>query len=415
MKVKLTEAEKLAKQELRGKLRELLGGGHDLKAINELVGKLKKEAIEMLYDEELKHHLGFSKNDERPETSDNYRNGSYGKTVRSSSGEIELSVPRDRKSEFEPQVVKKYQGDIFGIEDKIISLYGCGMSTRDISDNIKELYGFEVSAEVVSNVTNRVLIESKEWQARPLKSVYAVIFMDGMVFKIKKDGVMQKITSYGCIGIDMDGQKEVLSMHIDGAESSKYWLCVMNDLKSRGVQQVLIFCTDNLKGLDDAITSCYPDSDHQKCIVHQIRNSVKHVSYKDLKAVCSDLKAIYTAPTADIGMLNLEAFTDKWDKKYEYISRSWLENWKFLSSFWSYPTEIRKLIYTTNPIESFNCCLRKVTKSKPTFPSEDALMKSLYLGIRRLEKKWTTKIANWGIIYSQLLILFHDKLHKVAA
>ncbi|MDR2781404.1 MAG: IS256 family transposase, partial [Holosporaceae bacterium] len=331
--------------------------------------------------------------------------------MKSSSGELELSVPRNRNGEFEPQVVRKYQTNIFGIEDKIISLYGCGMSTRDISENIKELYGFEVSAEVVSNVTNRVLSEMKEWQSRPLKSVYAVVFMDGIVFKIKKDGIMQKITAYGCIGVDLDRQKEVLSMHIGGAESSKYWLSVMNDLKARGIQQVLIFCTDNLKGLNNAIKSCFLESDHQKCIVHQIRNSVKHVSYKDLKEICSDLKAIYTAPTADAGMLNLEAFADKWDKKYEYISRSWLENWEFLSSFWSYPTEIRRLIYTTNPIESFNRCLRKVTKNKPTFPSEDALMKSLYLGIRRLEKKWTTKVRDWGIIYSQLLILFGDKIN----
>jgi transposase-like protein len=329
--------------------------------------------------------------------------------VKSSSGEIELLVPRDRKGEFESQVVKKHQADIFGIGDKIIPLYGCGMSTRDISENIRELYGFEVSAEVVSDVTNLVLSEIKEWQSRPLKSVYAVVFMDGMVFKSKKDGVMQKITAYGCIGIDLDGQKDVLSMHIGGAESSKYWLSVMNDLKARGVQQVLIFCTDNLKGLDDAIKSCFPESDHQ------IRNSVKHVSYKDLKEVCGDLKAIYTAPTAEAGMLNLEAFADKWDRKYEYISRSWLENWEFLSSFWGYPMEIRRLIYTTNPIESFNRCLRKVTKNKPTFPSEDALMKSLYLGIRRLEKKWTTKVRDWGIIYSQLLILFDDKIDRTAA
>jgi transposase-like protein len=410
MKVKLTKEEKAAKLERREKLKELLGGAVDLQGVNDLVTELRKEIIEMAYDEELKTRLGFSKNEKRPEDSDNYRNGSYDKTVKSSSGEIDLSVPRDRNGEFEPQIVKKYQTDIFGIEDKIISLYGCGMSTRDISENIRELYGFDVSAEVVSNVTNRVLAEVKEWQSRPLKSVYAVIFMDGLVFKVKKDGIMQKNTAYGCIGVDMEGQKEVLSIHIGGVESSKYWVSVMNDLKARGVQQVLIFCTDNLKGLDDAIRSCFPESDHQKCIVHQIRNSVKHVSYKDLKEVCVDLKRIYTAPTAEAGM----AKSEKWDKKYAYISRSWLDNWEQLSTFWTYPNEIRRLIYTTNPIESFNRCLRKVTKNKSTFPSEDALIKSLYLGIRRLEKKWTTKVHNWGIIYSQLLILFDDKLNKVA-
>jgi transposase-like protein len=314
------------------------------------------------------------------------------KKVKTSTGELELSVPRDRNGEFEPKTIKKRQNDIFGIEDRIISLYGCGMSVRDISDNIRELYGFDVSAETVSNITNRILSDVKEWQSRPLKSSYAVVFMDGMMFKIRKDGIMQKCTAYACIGVDLDGQKEVLSLHIGAVESSKYWLSVMNELKTRGVQTVLIFCTDNLKGLNDAIKACYPESDHQKCIVHQIRNSVKHVSFKDLRAVCADLKRIYTAPTAEAGILQLEAFSDKWDEKYEYIGRSWLENWEQLSAFWSYPTEIRRLIYTTNPIESFNRCLRKVTKNKPTFPSEDALVKSLFLGIRNLEKKWIAKI-----------------------
>jgi transposase-like protein len=415
MKEKLTKEEKEAQREQRETIKKLLGGASDLQAVEELVKDFRKVIIETMYDEELKTHLGFSKNEGRPENSNNYRNGSYAKTVRSSAGEIELSVPRDRNGEFEPQIVKKYQTDIFGIEDKIISLYGCGMTTRDISENIRELYGFDVSAEVVSNVTNRVLTEVKEWQSRPLKSVYAVVYMDGISFKVKKDGVIQKCTAYGCVGVDMDGQKEVLSMHIGGCESAKYWLTVMNDLKARGVQQILIFCTDNLKGLDDAIKSCFPDSHHQKCIVHQIRNSVKHVSYKDLKEVCGDLKAIYAASTADIGKQKLDDFAEKWDEKYAYISRSWNNNWEQLSTFWIFPQEIRRLIYTTNPIESFNRCMRKVTKNRPTFPSEDALIKSLFLGIRRLEKKWTTKVHDWGIIYSQLMILFDVKLDKIAA
>lgn len=234
--------------------------------------------------------------------------------------------------------------------------------------------------------------------------------MDGMVFKVKKDGVIQKCTAYACIGVDLDGQKEVLSLHIGGVESAKYWVSVMNDLKTRGVKDVLIFCTDNLTGISEAIGACYPQSDHQKCIVHQIRNSVKHVNYKDLKEVCADLKKIYTAPNAEIGEQNLEEFSEKWDKKYGYISNSWRNNWEQLSTFWTYPDEIRTLIYTTNPIESFNRCLRKVTKNRPTFPSEDALSKSLFLGIRRLQKKWTTKVRNWGVIYSQLLILFGQRI-----
>ena len=294
--------------------------------------------------------------------------------------------------------------------DKIISLYGCGMSTRDISDNIHELYGFDVSAETISNITNRVISDMKDWQSRALKSVYAVVFMDGMVFKIKKDGIIQKRTVYTCIGIDMDGKKEVLSLHIGGSESAKYWLSVMNDMKSRGVQDVLIFCTDNLTGLNDAINACYPNADHQKCIVHQIRNSVKHVSYKDLKEVCNDLKSIYKAPNGEIGFKNLAEFGEKWDNKYSYIAKSWIDNWAELSTFWKYPEEIRRLIYTTNPIESFNRNMRKYTKNKPTFQSEESLAKSLFLGILKVEKKWTSKVQNWGIIYSQLTILFADRL-----
>ena len=324
-------------------------------------------------------------------------------------------VPRDRKGEFDPQVIKKHQSDITQIEDKVIALYGCGMSTRDISDNINEIYGFEVSAETISNITNRVLADVKDWQSRTLKPVYSVVFMDDMVFKVKKDGIIQKCTAYACIGVDLDGQKEVLSLNIGGVESAKYWVNVMNDLKSRGVQDVLIFCTDNLTGISDAIKACYPKSEHQKCIVHQIRNSVKHVNYKDLKEVCADLKAIYTAPNAEIGLQNLDEFAQKWDGKYAYISRSWRDNWAELSAFWEYPDEIRRLIYTTNPIESFNRCMRKVTKNRPSFPSEVALCKSLFLGIQQLQKKWTTKIPNWGIIYSQLMIMFTDRWQRAEA
>ena len=400
--MKMTKEEKVKNEQLKVMARSILQGrGKDLAAVHDVIKDMKKVLIEMLYDEELKEHLGFPKSSVRPENSDNYRNGSYEKTVKTSNGELKLNVPRDRNGEFEPKIVKKYQGDIFGIEDKIISLYGCGMSTRDISDNIQELYGFDVSAETISNITNRVISDMKDWQSRALKSVYAVVFMDGII---------QKRTVYTCIGIDMDGKKEVLSLHIGGSESAKYWLSVMNDMKSRGVQDVLIFCTDNLTGLNEAINACYPNADHQKCIVHQIRNSVKHVSYKDLKEVCNDLKSIYKAPNGEIGFKNLAEFGEKWDNKYSYIAKSWIDNWAELSTFWKYPEEIRRLIYTTNPIESFNRNMRKYTKNKPTFQSEESLAKSLFLGILKVEKKWTTKVQNWGIIYSQLTILFADRL-----
>lgn len=390
------EADKLRKQ----KIRELwqTAGINDLDGFNDLIDKMKRDILEDIYEAEMDTHLKYGKNEKRPEESTNYRNGTYRKVVKTKDGELELMVPRDREGTFQPQIVKKHQNDISPIEDKVIALYGCGMSTRDIADNIREIYGFEISAETISNITNRVLVDVKEWQSRPLKSTYSVVFMDGVVFKVKKDGVVQKCTAYACIGVDLDGHKEVLSLHIGGCESAKYWVGVMNDLKSRGVKDVLIFCTDNLSGIAEAIKACYPQADHQKCIVHQIRNSVKHVSYKDLKEVCADLKTIYTSPNAEIGLQNLEEFAKKWDKTYSYISKSWRNNWEQLSTFWCYPEEIRRLIYTTNPIESFNQCLRKVTKNKPSFPSEDALMKSLYLGIQRLQKKWTTKISDWGTI-----------------
>jgi transposase-like protein len=408
--MKKTKEEMAEKVEYQRKLKEILGECKDLAGMEESLREMKKNIIELLYSEELKEQLGFERSENREGGRENYRNGSYQKTVKSSSGPIELAVPRDRNGEFEPQVVKKYQTDILGIEDKVIALYGSGMTTRDISENISEIYGIGMSAETISNITNSVLMTVKEWQSRPLKAVYPVVFMDGMVFKVKKDGIVQRCTAYACIGIDLDGQKEVLGLHVGAAESAKYWLSVMNDLKGRGLQDVFIFCTDNLTGLDDAIKACFPNSDHQKCIVHQIRNSVKHVSYKDLKEVCADLKAVYSSPTADIGLENLEEFCKKWDKKYEYIGKSWLSNWEYLSAFWQYPTEIRQLIYTTNPIESFNRNMRKVTKNRAAFPSEDALVKCLFLGIRRLEKKWVAKTRNWGIIFSQLSILFNSRI-----
>ena len=393
-------------------LKSLLGDKKDLSGINEIIKDMKKTMIELLYEEELKEKLGFSKSENKEGGRENYRNGSYGKKVQSQDGIIELDVPRDRKGEYEPQIIPKYKSDIFGIEDKIIGLYGLGMSTRDISEHIKEIYDFEISESTVSNVTNRVLSEAKEWQSRALKEKYAVCFLDGMVYKVKKDGIIQKVTAYIVVGIDMDGYKEVLGLYIGGIESSKYWLTVLNELKTRGVKEIMIFCTDNLPGLDEAIKSSYKDASHQKCIVHQIRNSVKHVSWKDKKEVCVDLKKIYTSPNVDIAWSNLEEFCDKWDKKYKYIGKSWRENWDYLTTFWEYPAEIRKLIYTTNPIEGFNRHMRKVTKNKSSFLTEDALMKSLYLGIRNVEKKFLTKIKDWGIIYSKLLIMSQENEAK---
>lgn len=387
-------------------LKKLRGDAKNLKDLDKIFVELKKGLIEMMYDEEMKEHLGFERSENKKGGRENYRNGSYTKTVKSKDGEIELEVPRDRESEYEPKIVPKGKRDIFGIEDKIIGLYGSGMTMRDISDNIKELYGFEVSETTVSNITSRVIEEAKEWQSRPLKEQYAVVFLDGMYFNIRNNGTVCKASVYALIGVDMDGNKEVLGLYVGVSESAKYWLNVLNEIKTRGVREVFIFCTDNLSGIKDAIKAAYADSEQQLCIVHQVRNSIKHLSYKDEKEVCEDLKSIYNAPTEKAGYEKLEEFHKKWDSKYKYIGDSWERNWAELSAFWRYPPEIRRLIYTTNPIEAFNRAMRKVTKTRGVFPSADALLKSLFLGTRRLEKKWA-KVHNWGEIYSQLLIIFN--------
>jgi transposase-like protein len=408
--MKTTKEERQKKDAYQAKIKDLLKECGEHESLSEILREMTKNVIEVMYSEELKQHLGFEKQEKLAGRRVNYRNGSSKKVVTGSRGPIELAVPRDRNGEFEPVVVRKYQTDILGIEDKIISLYATGMTTRDISENIQEIYGHGISAETVSNITNRVIGEAKEWQSRPLKKAYSVCFMDGMVFKVKKDGLCQRVTLYVCIGIDLEGHKEVIGAYANSVESAKYWMSVMSDLKSRGLKDVLIFCTDNLPGLDESIKASFPDSDHQKCLVHQIRNSTKHVAFKDRKEICEDLKTIYTSPNANIGEEKLDAFCQKWDAKYSYIGRSWRTNWEYLSTFWGYPLEIRKLIYTTNPIESFNRYIRKVTKNRAIFPTEDALFKSVYLGICRLEKKWTGKIRDWGIIYSQLMVLFGERV-----
>jgi len=387
--------------------KELMKGVKDLNDLNRVFTEVKKKMIESAYDEEMKEHLGFSKSENKEGGRKNYRNGTYTKKVKSKDGEIALEVPRDREGEFEPKLLPKGKRDIFGIEDKIITLYGSGMTTRDISDSIKDLYGFEVSETTVSNITGRVIEDAKVWQSRPLQERYAVIFLDGLFFNIKNEGSVCKASAYALIGVDMEGRKEVLGIYVGASESAKYWLNVLNEIKTRGVKEVFIFCTDNLNGIKDAISAAYSKSDHQLCIVHQVRNSIRHISHKDMKVVCAGLKGIYNAPTAELGFKGLEEFRSKWDLKYKYIGDAWERNWSQLSAFWKYPPEIRRLIYTTNPIEAFNRAMRKVTKTRGLFPSADALLKCLYLGTKRLERKWV-RVKHWGEIYSQFLIIFEE-------
>lgn len=292
----------------------------------------------------------------------------------------------------------------------MISMYAKGMSTRDISAHISDIYGYELSAETISTITEKVMEKAREWQSRPLEAVYPIVFMDGFVVKMRIDGAVRKQTLYVIIGIDLEGNKSCLGLYLSESESAKYWLTVMNELQSRGVEDILIFAVDNLSGISDAIGAFFPQAEIQKCIVHQIRNSLRFVPWKERKMVAADLKKIYTASSAETGLQALEQFSEVWDKKYLHISKSWNANWAELSTFYKYSPEIRKLIYTTNPIESFNRSLRKVTKTRSIFPNENACLKLVFLAIQDIEKRWNVKIKDWGKIYSQLVINFEERL-----
>ncbi|SDE23987.1 Transposase (or an inactivated derivative) [Paenibacillus sp. UNCCL117] len=368
------------------------------------------ETIQEMLEAEMDTHLGYEKHETRAKATPNSRNGKSKKTVMSEYGEQEILVPRDRLSEFEPLVVKKHQSNVTGIEDQIVALYAKGVSTREIQDHLQNLYGIEVSPTLISNVTNKLLPLIKEWQNRPLQGVYAVVYLDAIHFKVKQDGAIVNKAAYMAIGIDLDGNKDVLGMWIGENESAKFWLSVLNELKNRGVQDILIACVDNLTGFSQAISACYPNTEIQKCIIHQIRNSTRYVSYKDLKKVTADLKPIYKAATEELALLELDRFEETWGTKYPLIVRSWRNNWEEIATFFKYPPEIRKLIYTTNMIESYHRQLRKVTKGKSIFPTDDALLKMLYLATMDVVRKWTGRIQNWGQILLQLSVFFPDRI-----
>ncbi|MGO4541081.1 IS256 family transposase [Paenibacillus sp. 2TAB19] len=368
------------------------------------------ETIQEMLEAEIDTHLGYDKHDVKNKQTTNSRNGKSRKTVMSEYGEQEIAVPRDRQGEFEPLVIKKHQSNVTGIEDQIVALYAKGVSTRDIQDHLANLYGIDVSPTLISNVTNKIVPLIKEWQNRPLQGVYAVVFLDAIHFKVKQDGAIVNKAAYMVIGIDLDGNKDVLGMWIGENESSKFWLSVLNELKNRGVQDILITCVDNLTGFSQAITACYPQTEIQKCIIHQIRNSTRYVSYKDLKKVTADLKPIYKAATEDAALAELDRFEEIWGTKYPLIVRSWRNNWDELATFFKYPPDIRKLIYTTNIIESYHRQLRKVTKGKSIFPSDEALLKMLYLSTMDVVRKWTGRVQNWGQMLLQLSVFFPDRV-----
>ena len=370
-----------------------------------------KEVIQTASQEELTSHLGYEKHKESDNS--NYRNGYNDKTIKSKYGDIDVSIPRDRDNSFEPQLVKKREILLNGSEDMIISLYTKGMSVRDIQLHLDDLYGYELSTQTISNITEKVIEKAKEWQIRPLEKIYPIIFMDATVLKIRVDRVVKNIACYIMLGVTLEGKKEIIGIWIGENETSKYWLTVLNDVKKRGVEDVLIFAVDGLNGFSEAISAVYPKAEVQRCIVHQIRNSLKFVSWKDRKAVAKDLKAVYTAYTEEDGQLALTDFNDIWGKKYPNITVSWTNHWSELSTFFKYPDSVRKLIYTTNPIESLNATIKRKTKSKGSFPTEDSAFKVMYLAIQEQQNKWnTSSIRNWFEIYPQLSIFFSEIMAK---
>ncbi len=371
---------------------------------------LTAETIQAALDSELDNELGYSKYDYKNKQTSNSRNGYSPKTVQGSMGEVEIQVPRDRDGEFEPQLVKKHQTDISAIEDKIIFLYSQGVSTREIQKTMQEMYGINVDDSRVSKITDKILPLIKEWQERPLQSVYAMVILDAVHYNVRDNGIVTKKAAYVAIGTDLEGRKDVLGIWLGANESSKYWLSVLNGLKNRGVSDILIASVDGLSGFVDAIHAAFPKTEVQRCIIHQIRSSCRYVSYKDIKQFTADLKPVYKAATEDIALAALDEFEAKWGVKYPLGVKSWRANWTELSTMFKYPPEIRKLIYTTNAIENFNRQLRKVTKTKSAFVSDDALMKLLYLTTMQIVDKWTMPIRDWGMILDNLMIYFGDRV-----
>lgn len=409
---KRKDEEKARRKEKQTMLRNIIEhyGVKDGKSLEHAIKDLMKDVIQESLEAELDEELGYSKYDFKNKNTTNTRNGHSQKNLISSAGEFEISIPRDREGEFEPKIVKKHQKDVSSIEDRILSMYAKGLSVRDIQNHMEEIYGIEMSRDMVHRITDKILPVVREWQNRPLEEVYAIVYLDGMVFNVRHDGQVIKKTAYCIMGFSLDGFKEILGIWIGEAESAKFWLGVLNEIKNRGVKDVLIASIDGLSGFEDAIRNVFPKTQVQRCVVHQIRNSVKYVPYKEKKAFCASMREIYTASTEEGGLLALERFEEKWGRKYQYAVKSWRVNWSALATFFCYPEEIRTLIYTTNPIESYNRAVRKVTKTKGSFTSEDALIKVLYLVTMNVSKKWRQAHRDWKKIVGQLAIYFGERL-----
>lgn len=381
----------------------------NMKDVQILLKSLFKGTIEQMLEAEMEEHLGYEKHSPAGDGSGNSRNGYNKKTLQTEFGETELQVPRDRKGEFEPKLIAKYQTKTDDLESRIIAMYAKGMSNRDIEDHLRDIYGVEASAALISRITDKIMPAVTEWLSRPLDSMYPIVFLDGIMFKVRKDSKVVNKCVYSVLGINMEGKKDILGVWISENESASFWLSVCNEIKNRGVQDILIACRDNLSGFSSAIETVFPKTEQQLCVIHQIRNSTKYIAYKDLKPVMADLKKIYGAPTLDDAEYRMEEFADKWGKKYPQILKSWKANWTELTTYFKYPEEVRRLIYTTNAVEGFHRMLRKYTKTKTIYPTDEAVKKSVYLSIQEITKKWGLPVRDWGIIIGQLMIFFEDR------
>ena len=376
--------------------------------IQEALKDLLGGTIENMLESELEEHLGYDNYERNRNT--NSRNGKKEKMVRSKYGEIPISVPQDRESTFTPKIVPKRQKDISSIENKIIGMYAKGMTTRQISEQVEDIYGFEASETMVSNITNKLLPEIEEWQNRPLSTVYPIVFIDAVHFYVRDNHIIKKLAAYIILGINDEGRKEVLSINIGENESSKYWLGILNELKNRGVEDILILCADGLTGIKESIAVAYPKTENQRCIVHQVRNTLKHVSYKDKKEFSKDLKGIYHAPTEEIGYEVMQEVTKKWSGKYPNSMKSWNTNWDVISPMFKFSPEVRKVIYTTNAIESLNSTYRRLNSQRSVFPNDTSLLKALYLATFEATKKWNMPLHNWGLVYGELSLMYEGRL-----
>lgn len=391
-------------------LKELAKECHSVEDIQEKLKELFKETLQQVFEAEMDEHLGYSKHDNAGDKIGNSRNGYSSKTIKSRYGASDIKIPRDRNGEFEPEIIKKHETSVNGLEEQIIAMYAKGMSTRDIEDHMRDIYGIDVSAGMVSKVTDKIMPLVAEWQSRPLDRIYPIVFLDAIHFKVRKDNRIINKAAYSVLGINMAGHKEVLGIWIGENESASFWLGVCNDLKNRGVEDILIVSKDGLTGFSEAIHSVFPKTEIQLCVIHQIRNSLKYVSYKDQKVLMADLKKVYRALTLEEAEYNFEEFKEKWGKKHPIVIRSWENNWLELTTFFTYPPEIRKVIYTTNIIEGYHRQLRKVTKTKTAYPTDDALRKIIYLATVEAAKKWTMPIREWQSCLSQFVIYFEDRL-----